>query len=164
MTDSNLKMILQPIVQEYGLGAVLSSLGQIADTRFDRPKRSTTPRRDAANGSKQKRPIDSAPEYVDRMNLPVENLTAVSELARRYQEKSFLPTFRDISSFCQAHEIQVPASNSRASAIPRVFKFLAELGPTEIQKILDDGRFSGPSRLGPIAEGIRNFPLQGRAP
>jgi len=157
MTDSNLKKILQPIVQENGLGPVLSSLGQIADAPFGQAERFMTAGDDIANGSNQKRPTGSAPEYVDRMNLPVEKVVAVSELARRYQQKLFLPTFRDISSFCQTYEIQVPASNSRASAIPRVFKFLAELEPGEIQQILDDGWFSGPSRLGPIADGIRNY-------
>lgn len=157
MTDSKLKRILQPIVQEYGLGPVLSSLGQIAEARFGRAEQFTPLGGEIANGSKPKRPTGSAPEYVDKMNLPVEKVAAVSELARRYQQKLFLPTFRDISSFCQEYEIQVPASNSRASAIPRVFKFLAELEPGEIQQILDDGWFSGPSKLGPIADGIRNY-------
>ena len=41
--------------------------------------------------------------HVDKMNLPVEKVAAVSELARRYQQKLFLPTFRDISSFCQEY-------------------------------------------------------------
>ena len=157
MSDSKLKRILQPIVQEYGLGPVLSSLGQIADARFVRAEQFTTLGDDIANGFKQKRPTGSAPEYVDKMSLPAEKVAAVSELARRYQQKLFLPTFRDISSFCQAYEIQVPASNSRASAIPRVFKSLAELEPVEIQQILHGGWFSGPSRLGPIADGIRNY-------
>ena len=157
MTDSKLIRILQPIVQEYGLGPVLISLGQIADARFGRAEQSAGSGRDIANGSKQKRSTGSAPEYVDKMNLPVEKVAAVSELARRYQQKLFLPTFRDISSFCQAYEIQAPVSNSRASAIPRVFKFLAELEPGAIQQILDEGWFSGPSRLGPIADGIRNY-------
>ena len=157
MTDSKLKRILKPIVQEYGLGPVLRSLGQIAEAGFSKAEQFTTLGGDIGNGSKQKSATGSAPEYVNKMNLPVEKVAAVTELARRYQQKSFLPTFRDISSFCQAYEIQVPASNSRASAIPRVFKFLAELEPDETQQILDDGRFSGPSRLGPIADGIRNY-------
>ena len=157
MTDSNLKRILQPIVQEYGLGPVLSSLGQIAEARVGRAEKLSTLGGEIAKGSKRKGPTGSAPEYVDKMNLPVEKVAAVSELARRYHQKLFLPTFHDISSFCQEYEIQVPASNGRASAVPRVFKFLAELEPGEIQQIVDDGRFSGPSRLGPIADGIRNY-------
>ena len=157
MTDSKLQRILQPIVQEYGLGPILSSLGQIAEARSGRAEQFTALGGDVANGSKQKSLTASAPDYVAKMNLPLEKVAAVSELARRYQQKLFLPTFRDISTFCHAYEIQIPASNSRASAIPRVFKFLAELDPAEIQQILDDGRFSGPSRLGPIADAIRNY-------
>ena len=157
MTDSKLNRILQPIVQEYGLGPVLCSLGQMADAGMGSDEQLNTAGDYTTNGSKQKRATGSAPEYVDKMDLPSEKVAAVSELARRYQQKSFLPTFRDISSFCQAYEIQVPSSNSRVSAIPRVFRFLAELEPTEVQQILDDGWFSGPSKLGPIADGIRNY-------
>ena len=157
MTDSKVKTILQPIVQEYGLGSVLKSLGQISDAQCGRLEQFATLGSNIADGTKQKRPRVTAPEYVDKMNLPVEKVAAVTELARRYQQKSFLPTFGDISSFCQVYEIQVPASKGRASAIPRVFKFIAEMEPREIQQILDDGMFSGPSRLGPIADGIRNY-------
>ena len=157
MTDSKVKAILQPIVQEYGLGLVLKSLGQIADAQCGRVEQLETLGSDIANGTRQKRREATAPEYVDKMNLPLEKVAAVTELARRFQQKSFLPTFGDISSFCQIYEIQVPASKGRASAIPRIFRFIAEMEPREIQQMLDDGMFSGPSRLRPIADGIRNY-------
>ena len=80
---------------------------------------------------------------------------ALLELANRFQDKSFLPTFGDIRNFCQAYGIDVPASGSRASAIPRVFKFIATMDSGEVQRIVDDRLFSGPARLGPIADAIR---------
>ena len=157
MTDSKLRTILQPIVHEYGLGLVLKSLGEIAHAQCGGVDEPATQGSDIANGTKQEKPRVTAPDYVEKMNLPVEKVPAVSELARRFQEKSFMPTFGDITSFCQMYEIPVPASKGRASAIPRVFRFIAEMEPREIQQMLDDGMFSGPSRLGPIADGIRNY-------
>ena len=66
-----------------------------------------------------------------------------------------MPTFGDIRNFCQVYGIDEPASKSRASAIPRVFKFMATMSDEEVQGILDGGMFSGPSRVGPIADAIR---------
>ena len=81
--------------------------------------------------------------------------SALLELAKRFQDKTFLPTFGDIRNFCQVYGIDVPASKSRASAVPRVFKFIAKMDSSEIQRIVDDRLFSGPARLGPIADAIR---------
>ncbi len=144
MTDSKLKDSLQSMVQEYGLGMVLKSLGEIADARGPgaRPRR--------------RKRAPTAPEYVSKMQLPVEKSRAVTELAERFQKKAFLPTFGDIANFCQTYLIDIPASRSRASAIPTVFKFIAEMEASEIQRILAYELFSGPSRLGPISEAIRN--------
>ena len=99
----------------------------------------------------------TAPEYVAKMDLPEEKVSAVTELAERFDRKAFLTTFGEIAGFCQMYGIRVPASRGRASAIPRVFKFVAEMEADDIQQILDDGMFSGPSRLGPISEAIRNY-------
>lgn len=95
-------------------------------------------------------------KYATKMELPMDRQEAVVTLAGRFERKVFLPTFGDTRNFCDVYGIDVPASKTRASAIPRVFKFLAnEMGADEIQRILDDGMFSGPSRLGPIADAIR---------
>ena len=157
MTYAKLKTILQPIVQEYGLGLVLKSLGQIADAKRDSVEQLPTLVSGVVDGTKQNRSRVTAPEYVDKMELPVDRVAVVTELARRFEQKSFLPTFRDITDFCQMYEIQIPASKGRASVIPRVFRFIAKMETREVQQILDDGMFSGPSRLGPIADGIRNY-------
>ena len=157
MTDSKLRTILHPIVQEYGLGLVLKSLGQIADTPCDRIEQSSKLGTGGANTTRQRRPRVTATEYVEKMELPKEKFAAVVELARRFQQKSFLPTFGDITDFCQVYEIQVPASRSRASAITRIFKFIANMETGDIQQMLDDGMFTGPSRLEPIADAILNY-------
>ncbi len=157
MTDAKLRTALQPIVQEYSLGRVLKSLGEIADARHETSEQLATSPNGVAKATTRKKPKVTASGYVEKMELPIAKSAAVAELAERFQRKSFLPTVNDIANFCQMYGIEVPASKSRASAIPRIFKFIAGMEADEIQRILADGMFSGPSRLGPIADAIRNY-------
>jgi hypothetical protein len=90
------------------------------------------------------------------MQIPSEKEFALVEIASRFEDKSFLPTYGEISNFCQMYGIDEPASKTWANVIPRIFKFIATMEPEDIQRILNDGTFSGPSRLGPIADAIRN--------
>ena len=144
---------LRPIVRQYGLGSVLESLGKIADAQRESSAQAGA---DRGNKPKKRSVKATAPEYVSKLELASEKVVPVVELAERFECKAFLPTFGDIAHFCQMYGIEVPASKTRTSAIPRVFKHIASMETEEVQRILDDGLFSGPSRLGPIADAIRH--------
>ena len=149
MASRKLNTILRPIVQEYGLGHVLESLGKIAssDVQSDRI---------IVKQPDKKKAKVVATEYVANMEFSSEEKKMVlADMAEQFESKCFLPTFGDIRNFCEMYRIDVPASKSRASVIPRLFKFVSEMEPEEVRKMLDDGMFSGPSRLGPIADAIR---------
>lgn len=154
--NNPIEAALRPIVRQYGLGSVLESLGKIADAQSESSAQ-VGGSSDAERGKKpKKRSVKAtAPEYVSKLELSSEKVAPVVELAERFEHKELLPTFGDIAHFCQMYGIEVPASKTRASAIPRVFKHIASMETEEIQRILDDGLFSGPSRLGPIADAIR---------
>ena len=107
----------------------------------------------ASGGARKPRP--TAIEYVGRMDLSPDRRAAMLALARRFEGKSFLPTCADIGNFCRIYGIEKPASKARAGAIPRVFKFVAAMEAADIQRLLDENAFSGPARLGPLAEAIR---------
>ena len=98
----------------------------------------------------------SATEYVAKLELPLGKKPVVVELAKRFECKAFLPTFGDIANFCQIHGLKTPLSKSRSSAIPRIFKFIATMDSSRTRAILDEEMYSGPSKLGPIADAIRN--------
>ena len=102
----------------------------------------------------QQKRAATALERVRKMDLSRDTADTVVELAKRFDEKSFMPTFGDIARFCQAYNIDEPKSKSRASAIPRVFRAIAVMDGEDIQMLLDYGAFSGPSRLGPTADAI----------
>lgn len=155
MPNQKLDVVLRPIVDEYGLGSVLETLGKIASSQQNGGK--AKPRR------RKVKPKPSAPAYVAKMDLSADRRQAVGELAERFERKDFLPSFGSVAHFCEAYGVEPPASKTRASAIPRVFKFIAGLDAAEIQKISDSGMFAGPSRLGPIADAIRRNGRAARA-
>lgn len=158
MTQTRLRQTLDSIVREYGLELVSQSLREIelSGIQPENSKRNAkSPERNTVAGPRKKKLKATAPEHVAKMDLPAEKETAVAELARRFEDKAFMPTFGDIANFCQIYGIDEPASRSRASAIPRVFKFIASMEADEIQRLLDLRMFSGPARLGPIADAIR---------
>ena len=149
------------LVQQYGFEQVQQCLETLMKVRMsDRDPESFNQNAGILNRSarlkvRKRKSRPTAPKYVEKMPLPLEKRPSMTELAQRFHSKSFLPTFGDIANFCQTYNIDVPASKSRASAIPRVFKFIAAMEADEIQRMLDEGMFSGPARLGPIADAIR---------
>ena len=158
MTQSAMKKTLRSMVREYGYEAVDRSLREIglSARRTEAPPRlpALPPPRVQASAGRKPGKVTAA-EYVAKMDVPAANADAVAELARRFDDKSFLPSFGDVAFFCRNYRIDEPLSKSRDSAIPRVFKSLAAMDVAELQRILDLGLFSGPSRLGPIADAIR---------
>lgn len=96
-----------------------------------------------------------ATEYVGKMDIDDGRRPAVLTLAERFETKSFLPSCGDISNFCTIYGIAEPASKSRAAAIPRVFKHLATMDAEDVEALVTNNAFSGPSQLGPISEAIR---------
>lgn len=157
MTGDRLAASLRELVQEHGLEQVSRSLHEIGG--LDGPPQDAVPstgrraQRAVVRRGQQKRAA-TALERVEKMDLPRETAESVTELARRFDEKSFMPTFGDIARFCQVYDVDEPSSKSRASAIPRVFRAIAAMDAEDVQMLLDYGAFSGPSRLGPIADAI----------
>ena len=158
MTQRELKDALRSMVREHGfeqVGQYLDEIARLEHNLDSSDQRGEPADRVAAKGSSKRRPKLTASQYVANMRLSPEKEVSVSELARRFESKSFLPTFGDVINFCQSYGVVEPASRHRVNAIPRVFKLLASLEVNEIRRIIDEGLFSGPSRLGPIADAIR---------
>lgn len=150
MPQHDLTESLQALVRRHGLSSVLHSLADIQAA----PKQSTSslsPRRTRNAGSKS-----SAVDYVGKMTLPPEKDKAMIRAAQRFEDGGFLPNIADIREFCRIHGVDLGKSVSRASSISRVFTFLATMDTVQLTKLLDEGAFSGPTRLAPIADAIRS--------
>ncbi len=155
---STLEVKLRSIVRQYGFNQVNRSLREIGspDHQSKHSRRSSALSDSSVSvKSGKKRAKLSASEYIASMEMPSEKVPAITELAKRFENKTFLPTYSDIREFWYVYGIDKPVSRSRADAVPRVFKFIAEMKVDDVQNMLDSGMFSGPSRLGPIADAIR---------
>lgn len=156
MNERNLKSELSSMVRTYGIDRVFRSLEEIRTSNVTAgvvdPERSGE-RGKPKTGRSRARP--TALDYIDRMDVETSKKAALVELGRRFQNKTFLPNFGDIRNFCQIYGVEEPASKSRTSAMPKIFEFIASMSVGDIKRMVDEDMFSGPSRLGPIAEAIR---------
>ena len=149
MAQRDLTETLQGLVRRHGISSVLRSLADIQTTPNEHSSLSRKHTHKA--GGKL-----SAVDYVDKMTLPQEKADAMRRASQCFEDREFLPNIADIREFCRIHNVELGKSVSRQSSIPRVFTFLAAMDSAEITKLLDVGAFSGPTRLAPIADAIRN--------
>ena len=157
MTGDQLVTSLRELVREHGLEQVSRSLHEIGG--LSGQSQGTVPNTgrpvQRASGTRgQRRSVVTALERVEKMDLPSETADSVRQLAKRFDEKSFMPTFADIARFCHVYGVEEPKSRSRASAISRVFGTIAAMDAEDMRTLLDYGAFSGPSRLRPISDAI----------
>lgn len=147
MAERKIEDVLRSIVRRYGFGKVSQSLWEM-EPSIHRLEHSS-----AKSGRRSAKV--AALEYAAKMDVSPGKRQLVAELARRFDDKSFLPTIGDVRNFCRIYRIDEPASGARASAIPRIFRFIAAMETDDVRRILDEDMFSGPSRLGPLADAIR---------
>ena len=152
------KDLLLSIVEEHGFDKVEEFLNQIAASERATEQSQSSSARSPVGKKRSRSPIRRKPtasQYVVRLDVSPEKAGFLSELATRFDAKTFMPAFNDAVEFCHIYGIEPPASRSRANVIPRVFKRIASLEADQIRRIVDGGHFSGPSRLGPISDAIR---------
>ena len=147
MPPHDLKEALQELVRHHGNSSVLYSLADIQASR-EKPGSSSSPA--------CKRSTGNAVDYVGRMTLPPEKAEVIARAVQRFEDRRFLPSLADVREFCRIYRVALGKSTSRASSIPRLSTFLAAIDTAQVITILDDNAFSGPTRLAPIADAIRN--------
>ena len=165
MKEKELNNTLREIVLQYGIERVDQALLEIRKPIDGRPHRSSSSvtcskSRSKPDTDQRRKAKITATRFVLKLEVSSEARCLLEELATKYENKEFLPTVGEIRNFCEIHGIDVPNSFSRVAAVPRVFKYLSQLDLQEIQSMLRSNSFSGPTRLGPIAEAIRRTSKQ----
>ena len=158
MVDDDLRGALGSMVERYGLATISRILREIETGSTGPNRRGKTKSRKRLK-SKSRRPTKSrrsAVDFVQSMKVPAARAVAVRRAAEDFERRAFLPTLSDVRSFCETYGIEEPKSKSRASGIPRIFKFLVTMDVADVERMLDDRMFSGPAELGPIADAIRH--------
>ena len=152
MAQDGLAETLHRLVVRHGMSSILRHLANIQSS-LDQSS-SSSPSRRPSNVPKRK---VSAVDYVRRMTLPPDKAEVMHRAAEHFESKSFLPTIADVREFCRVHGVEPTKTASRVGSIPRVFTFLATMDIDRVTRILDEGPFSGPTRLAPIADAIRGY-------
>ena len=140
------------ILREMDVGGIGPNAGA-ATTAHEQPLARSGTR------TKQRR---SAVDYVQAMQVPADRAAVVRRAAEEFEQGSFLPTLSDVRRFCEEYGIEEPRTKSRASGIPRIFKFLVTMDVADIERMLNDRIFAGPAELGPIADAIRGKARESR--
>jgi len=128
---------LRLLVQRYGVAELRRHLSSIA-----RPPRVPRARKNAC-------------DYVNGMNSVISKKQRLLVLARLFDEKRFLPAMGDIRNLFEAYGAELVKIGTRQNAIPPIFQFLSSMSEDRLDRIVNEGAFSGPSELGPIAEAIK---------
>ena len=97
----------------------------------------------------------TATEYVARMDISSERRAAALALAGRFEDKLFLADLCGHSEFLPDLRHRGTCLQGALGGHTRIFKFVAAMEAADIQRLLDEDTFSGPARLGPLAEAIR---------
>ena len=156
MRQQDLTETLQALVRRHGISSVLHSLADIQSSS----EASISPSSPRRTGKATK--TSSAIDYVNKMVLPADKAEVIARAAERFEDRGFLPSIADIREFCRIHGIELARTASRTSSVSRVFRILATMDTDRVVRILDDGAFSGPTRLAPIADAIRSYPAKRR--
>ena len=150
MTEPDVTEKLRDLVTHYGISAVRASLTEIISAKHASASKVDVKSR------KSTKPKPTAAKCVERMELAPQKVPTLTRAAELYDEKRFLPAVADIKEFSRVYDLKLPKSVSRASAIPRVFSFLASMDNDRIERTLKHAAFRGPAHLAPIADAIRN--------
>ena len=152
-----LDLELRLLIVRHGKAQVSEALSAIDEVDLDAIDSGIKVYEDEDNTWKnkpQRRPRKSIEEMMRDVkpdSLDAERL--IRKLVIAYENKEFLPQFRDVRRFLESRRIQVEKFRSRAAALPVVLSVLAELQTDHLQE-LDANRLVGESDLGIISDQI----------
>ena len=79
----------------------------------------------------------------------------IQVLKRKFEEKTFITSIGDVRMFYMNYGVEAEPK-SRSAARSQIFRYIEnELSDAEIQQIIDDEMYSGPSTLQTISDAIR---------
>ena len=159
MKKTTLKTLLSSLVDDCGYEAVSKAL-----ENFDPARTSST----ASKSSSSKRPRKqrtkpNAVAVVNSLTLPNEEKKSVlMMLARKYEEKTFMPNVNHVRAFMENEGEDVSRIKSRQQVVSKVFKYLADWETPRLQELHTRGLYGPPKSLSVIAKSIENFGRRNR--
>jgi hypothetical protein len=93
-------------------------------------------------------------EQLQRAKLSDAQIPSLTELARRFDQKQFLPSTSDVREFLIMIGERPSGIKDRAEAFRKLLKALVKYSPERLEQLANSSRHSGPSQLGPLSDAI----------
>lgn len=155
LSKHDVRKKLETFVDELGLPEVLIQLASISSNKLDGAD-DVTPNGPKKSAGRKRKPRQNASETVENMDLQPSKREILSELAKSYDQRQFLPATSDINIFFESQKIRAAPVKSRSAAIPRVFRYLVSLSFEQLREISVNPTYFGPAKLGPLADAIQD--------
>lgn len=151
-----LQSLLITLIDEWGVDVVVDCLNELSVSAGGK-NIAKSAKGDAGRqkGRVAARERLTASLMVSRTSLPVDKKNLINILAERYDDKLFLPSSGDIRYFFEAYGEDVPNVRQRNDAFRMVLRLLSGMTESALRKIVDSGAHSGPARLGPLSDAMR---------
>jgi hypothetical protein len=142
------------LLAKYGKTALLDALARkLQLTQEQLESIIQTPLGEKSPSRPKKRP--SADELVAQLaQVHPNKAQLLRTLHGRFRNKTFLPELRDVKRFFEQHDCSLGASKSRAEALPRVLRLLADLDVSELETLCQALPENEYSSLGVISDEI----------
>ena len=149
--------LMRMLVDEWGYAAVEDALAQISDTHRDKGSSVLQDRWAGISPSRAERRIKpSAVEQVSRLSIPDRERQSLLVLAKKFDQRSFLPKVIDIREFLAMRGEEHRGVKDRLDGFRVLLRWLSQLPSDKLEEIANSGRYSGPAQLGPLSDAIKS--------
>jgi hypothetical protein len=151
-----LDTLLTAAVEEWGIQEIEHALSRIREQRAaSTPKEGgLKPPEEQEGRSEPRQKKFRAVDQIAKLNPPEDRLMFLRAIAERFDNKTFLPTAADIRLFLSMIGDNGSGVRDRPEGFRKLAPRLAEWAPSKLEELVNSKSYSGPARLGPLAEAI----------
>lgn len=156
-SDHLLSDMIQVLVNAYGRDAVRQAVETTGDEMRGgrtQPGRVGVSQSSLAPDQRKRAPKITALELAKRVNVPISRRNHVEEIAKRFDQRAFLPTSADAREFLILAGKKPKAIKDRSDAFKQVLTVLLQVPTERLAGIVGSSAYSGPSELSAISDAI----------
>lgn len=168
MKQQQLQKTLSNLVTHFGYDNVHKALGKLCASDSVSPKSvaniSQVGVANSRSGKAKKSYKPNAIKFVQSLKVvDVEKRKILSTLARKYDDKEFMPHVSHVRDFLFDGERDVACIKSRQQVTNTVFKRLSNMETSQLNEMLERGLYGPPKRLESYARAIEGFQRSARS-
>lgn len=156
-SDHLLSDMIQALVSAYGRDAVRQAVeATSSEMRGERVRTSRVGMSPSSFTPEQRKraPKVTALEIAKKVNVPNSRRNHVEEIAKRFDQRAFLPTSADAREFLILAGKKPKAIKDRSDAFKQVLTVLLQVPTERLAGIVGSSAYSGPSELSAISDAI----------